>query len=68
MADRKPNPIIMALRKELELSEKRTFLQRQQLRRVELDEEIIAINDAMKTTNEQILVLEAEVAELRKIQ
>ena len=61
MGDRKVNPLIILKRKELELSEKRIFSQRQQLRLIELDDEKAALIEAIKLTNDQILLLEADV-------
>jgi len=67
MADRKINPIVVLKRKELELSEKRLFLQRQSLRQVEIEDEKTSLGEAMKLTQEQITSLEKEVANLRNI-
>jgi len=68
MADRKANPIVVIKRKELELSEKRLFLQRQSLRQVELEDECLGLAEAMKVTQEQVASLEKEVQDLKNIQ
>jgi hypothetical protein len=64
MADRKANPAVVLMRKEIELAEKRVFLQRQGLRQVELDDERVNLVEAIKLTQEQIAALEKEVGEL----
>ena len=67
MADRKVNPLIVLKRKELELSEKKLFLQRQYLRQAELEDEQVALEEAIKVTQNQITSLEKEVIDFRSV-
>jgi len=67
MADRKANPIIVLKRKELELSERRLLLQRQELRLMELDDEKATALDNIEASKGIITTLESDVAELKKI-
>jgi len=65
MADRKANPAVVRMRKEIELSEKKVFLQRQILRQAELEDEKTSLVDAIRLTQDQISALEKEVDELK---
>ena len=67
MADKRINPIITLKRKELEASERRLFLQRQELRLVELDDEKAIISENIEAARAQIVDFETEIAELKKI-
>ena len=67
MADRKVNPVIVLKRKELELSERRLLLQRQELRLMELEEEKATAIDNIEASKAIVAAFEADIAELKKI-
>jgi len=66
MADRKPNPAVSAMRKGLELMERKMFLQRQELRLLELTDEKAIIEENIVAAKEQISAIEAEIVNIGK--
>jgi len=67
MADKKANPTIVLKRKELELSERKLLLQRQELRLMELEDEKATALDNIEASKAIVATFESDIAELRKI-